>query len=229
MFWSISTGLGVINLLFYNLSSLFILLPSQFCAQLPFLVSTTNTDIVQRPLTSGGLTILDNRISPWPQMRLLIRQQCPPPLKNCLPGGHHDSIDTTVVHDPQNPTKTSCPPDFCDLLPPVNPLKMITTNPGIFDVASISSLFVALSQIALHPTSLFLTVLPGEVLNAAFNPYILFLMHQVVHPRHHLHIWYDGFRGCLLFRGSSSAVEADRFHLLFSVGFPIPYTYFSLL
>ena len=50
------------------------------------------------------------------------------------------------------PTKTSCPPDFCNYFPPFDPLKMMTANIGLFDVSFISSIFIAFSQIALLPT-----------------------------------------------------------------------------
>ena len=59
-FVRIQTGSGVINFVFYHLSSALILLPSQICSQLPFSTSTTTIDRVRRPLALGGLIILYN-------------------------------------------------------------------------------------------------------------------------------------------------------------------------
>ena len=73
-----------------------------------------------------------------------------PPLPTSMTD-HRANIDATIVRDLPPPTKTSYPPDFCDSSLTVNPLKIIIANLGVFDVASISSLFVDFSQIALHP------------------------------------------------------------------------------
>ena len=150
----ISTGGGVNNFLFCHLSSLYILLPSQFCARLPFFASTTATDGVRLPLGLGGLAISYDHISPQPPMRPIQRQQCSPPLPTSMPD-QRVSIDATVVRNLTPLIKTSFPPDFCDPSPPVDLLKIMTTNIGLFYVASISSLFVDISQITLHPTSIF--------------------------------------------------------------------------
>ena len=92
---------------------------------------------------------MHGRITPRTLMSPIRQQQSPLPLPT-FPPEHRTSIDKTVVRDLPHPTNIYRPPDFCNSSPPVNPLKIITSNLGIFDVDSISSLFVDFSQIALH-------------------------------------------------------------------------------
>ena len=59
---------------------------------------------------------------------------------------------------------------FCDLSPTADPLKMMTTHLGLFDVTSISSIFIYFPQIVLRPTYLFLLVPPIKILNTSHRP-----------------------------------------------------------
>ena len=154
------------NSFIYHLSSIFILLPSQFCAKLTFFASVTATDRAQLSLGSGRLTVLYDRVSPWPPKRPIQQQQCPLLLTTSHPN-HRASIYAAIVRNPPPPGKTSCSPDFCNLSPPSKAPSMMTSNLGLFYVSSVSPLFVCFSQIELRPISLFILVPPGEIMTAA--------------------------------------------------------------
>ena len=95
-----------------------------------------------------------NPISPR-SLTIPIRQQRRPPQLKTSPPSHYAPIDSTIDRNLPPPTKTSFPPNICDLLPTIDLMKMMTANLGLFDAASIYSFFVDLLQIELHPTYLF--------------------------------------------------------------------------
>ena len=98
--------------------------------------------------------ILYDLVSPCTLMIPILWQWCLPLLPTSPPN-YESNIDATVVRYLPPPTNISWPTDFWKFLLPVDPLKIMTAKLGIFDITSVSSLFVDFSQIALHLTSLF--------------------------------------------------------------------------
>ena len=159
---------------------------------------TTTTNRVRRPLGLFRLMILYDRVSPRHLMNSIWCQQPPLSLPTTMPV-HRASIGTTALRNLSPPTKTFWPPlpEFCDSFLPINLMKMMISNLRLFDVASISSLFVDFPEIALCPTYLFLLATPGKMLNAARDRNIKFLLYQAGHRSHHPHLHYAGVRGSL--------------------------------
>ena len=119
--------------------------------------------------------------------------------------------------------KTSYSPNFCDSSPPVNLLKMMTANLGLFDVPSISSLFVAFSKIALFPTSFFLLVTPGDILTASRRPrlwYLVSITSGGILSSPPPPSVYRGQGAAYFFFGRSLEIDVDGVCLLFDVHHP---------
>ena len=74
VFLRVSTGSGVINYVFYHLSSIFILIHSQFCAQFPFFAFANSTNRVGCPLLTNCAAPNFSILSPFHWARHL-----PPP------------------------------------------------------------------------------------------------------------------------------------------------------